>query len=47
MDELKDTSIHHTALKLLNDIRNMKNYEESIYKTVQVFLCCIFGWFCF
>lgn len=38
MDELKDISIHHTALKLLNDVRTMKNFDENIHKTVQVCL---------
>lgn len=37
MDELKDVSIHHTALKILSEITAMKNYDENIYKTVQVF----------
>lgn len=37
MDALKDTSIHHMALKILSEITSMKDYDESIYKTVQVF----------
>lgn len=37
MEELKDVSIHHTALKILSEITSMKNYDEIIYKTVQVF----------
>lgn len=36
MDELKDVSIHHTALKILSDITSQPNYNEAIYKTVQV-----------
>lgn len=40
MDELKDASIHHTSLKILSEITSMKNYDETIYKTVQVF--CLF-----
>ena len=35
MQELKNTSIHHTALKLTSDIQAMKIYA-SLYKTVQV-----------
>lgn len=38
MEELKDVSIHHTALKILSEITSMKNYDETIYKTVQVFI---------
>ncbi|XP_037926548.1 TBC1 domain family member 19 isoform X2 [Hermetia illucens] len=38
MEELKDTSIHHTALKLTNDIKTMKIYE-SLYRTVQKLVC--------
>lgn len=38
MDELKDVSIHHTALRILSEIKAMKNYDATIYKTVQVFL---------
>lgn len=37
MEELKDVSIHHTALKILTEITSMKSYDETIYKTVQVF----------
>lgn len=36
MEELKDVSIHHTALKILAEITAMKGYDENIYKTVQV-----------
>jgi hypothetical protein len=35
MEELKDTSIHHTALKLVDEIKNMKTYG-NLFKTVQV-----------
>lgn len=35
MEELKDASIHHTALKLSEDIKAMKIYG-SLYKMVQV-----------
>lgn len=42
MEELKDISIHHTALKLLAEIRRMRN-EEMIYKTVQVFCVGLCG----
>lgn len=38
MDELKDVSIHHTALKILSEITSQSNYNEAIYKTVQVIL---------
>lgn len=38
MEELKDVSIHHTALKVLSEITSMKNYDDVIYKTVQVWL---------
>lgn len=41
MEELKDASIHHTALKILSEITSMKNYDEIIYQTVQV-LCNFF-----
>lgn len=37
MEELKDVSIHHTALKILADIKNTKKYDENIFKAVQVF----------
>lgn len=35
MDELKDTSIHHTAIKLTEDVKNLKIYS-NLYKAVQV-----------
>lgn len=35
MEELKDASIHHTAIKISNEIKNMKLYSQ-LYKTVQV-----------
>lgn len=35
MEELRDTSIHHTALKFSEDIKQMKVYS-NLYKTVQV-----------
>lgn len=35
MEELKDTSIHHTAIKFSEEIKNMKIYS-NLYKTVQV-----------
>lgn len=35
MEELKEASIHHTALKIANEIKNMKIYP-NLYKTVQV-----------
>ncbi|XP_055919888.1 TBC1 domain family member 19 [Eupeodes corollae] len=38
MQELKNTSIHHTALKLTSDIQAMKIYA-SLYKTVQKLVC--------
>lgn len=38
MDELKDVSIHHTALKILSDVTSMRNYDDEIYRTVQVFV---------
>lgn len=38
MQELKDASIHHTALKLANDIQTMKVYE-NLYKMVQKLAC--------
>ncbi|XP_055591767.1 TBC1 domain family member 19-like isoform X2 [Uranotaenia lowii] len=38
MEELKDASIHHTALKLTEDIKAMKIYG-SLYKTVQKLAC--------
>ncbi|XP_058450696.1 TBC1 domain family member 19 isoform X4 [Malaya genurostris] len=38
MEELKDASIHHTALKLAEDIKSMKIYG-SLYKMVQKLAC--------
>lgn len=38
MEELKDASIHHTALKLVNDMQMMKIYG-NIYKMVQKLAC--------
>ncbi|XP_058814857.1 TBC1 domain family member 19 isoform X2 [Topomyia yanbarensis] len=38
MEELKDASIHHTALKLAEDIKAMKIYG-SLYKMVQKLAC--------
>jgi archaellum biogenesis protein FlaJ (TadC family) len=35
MDEIREGSIHHTALKFTEDIKNMKIYS-NLYKTVQV-----------
>lgn len=35
MEELRDASIHHTAIKLFSDIKCMKLYE-NLYKMVQV-----------
>lgn len=35
MEELKDASIHHTALKLANEIKIMNIYQ-NLYKMVQV-----------
>lgn len=43
MEELKDVSIHHTALKILSEITSSKNYDETIYKTVQVIHCQVFS----
>lgn len=37
MEELKEVSIHHTALRILSEITSMKGYDENIYQTVQVF----------
>lgn len=37
MEILKDVSIHHMALKILSDITSMNDYDETIYKLVQVF----------
>lgn len=38
MEELKDVSIHHMALKILSDITNLKKYDENIFRTVQVLM---------
>lgn len=38
MDELRETSIHHTALKFSEDIKQMKVYN-NLFKTVQVCMC--------
>lgn len=38
MEELKDASIHHTALKLTNDIQTQKVYG-NLYKMVQKLAC--------
>lgn len=38
MEELKDASIHHTAIKLSNDIKTMKLYGE-LFKRVQGLAC--------
>ncbi|XP_055376064.1 TBC1 domain family member 19 [Condylostylus longicornis] len=38
MEELKDVSIHHTAIKLAGELKSMKMYE-SLYKTVQKIVC--------
>lgn len=38
MDELKDASIHHTAIKLSNDIKTMKLYDD-LFKRVQGLVC--------
>lgn len=35
MEELRETSIHHTALKFSEDIKQMKVYS-NLFKTVQV-----------
>lgn len=35
MEELRDSSIHHTALKFCEDVKQMKIYN-NLYKTVQV-----------
>lgn len=35
MEELRETSIHHTALKFSEDIKQMKVYT-NLFKTVQV-----------
>lgn len=36
MEELRDASIHHTAIKLFSDIKSMKLYD-NLFKTVQVY----------
>lgn len=38
MDELKDASIHHTAIKLSNDIKTMKLYDD-LFQRVQGLAC--------
>lgn len=38
MDELKDASIHHTAIKLAQDIKSMRVYE-NLYRMVQKLAC--------
>lgn len=38
MEELRDASIHHTALKLSSDIKTMKIYD-NVYKMVQKLAC--------
>jgi hypothetical protein len=35
MEELRDSSIHHTAMKFCDDVKQMKIYG-NLYKTVQV-----------
>lgn len=35
MEELRETSVHHTALKFSDDIKQMKVYS-NLFKTVQV-----------
>lgn len=35
MEELRETSIHHTALKFSEDIKQMRVYS-NLFKTVQV-----------
>lgn len=35
MEELRDSSIHHTALKFNEQMKQMKIYN-NLYKTVQV-----------
>lgn len=40
MEELRDASIHHTALKFSEDIKQMKVYS-NLFKTVQVMLLSI------
>lgn len=38
MEELREASIHHTALKVFGDIKSMKLYE-NLYETVQRLVC--------
>ncbi|XP_013110989.1 TBC1 domain family member 19 isoform X1 [Stomoxys calcitrans] len=38
MEELQDASIHHTAAKLINTIKTLKNYEP-LYENVQKLVC--------
>lgn len=42
MEELRDISIHHTAQKLFNDIKNMKIYD-NLFKIVQVIFGFLFN----
>lgn len=42
MEELQDASIHHTAAKLINTIKTLKNYEP-LYENVQVGVCVCVG----
>lgn len=43
MEELRETSIHHTALKFSEDVKQMKVYS-NLFKTVQVCVgCAIFS----
>lgn len=35
MEELRDTSIHHTAIKICEDVKKMKNYDK-LYGSIQV-----------
>lgn len=42
MEELREASIHHTALKFSEDVKQMKIYS-NLYKTVQVSGCQPFG----
>lgn len=42
MEELRETSIHHTALKFSEDIKQMKVYG-GLYKAVQVRRSCVNG----
>lgn len=42
MEELREASIHHTALKFTEDVKQMKIYS-NLYKTVQVSGCQAHG----